>query len=57
MTGPRSPGARPEIVMRKRTDTAALDAEEWAAEVYASTVRRVRHLATSDADRSGPLTA
>jgi hypothetical protein len=37
--------------------TAALDAEEWAAEVYASLVRRVGHLATSDDDLSGPLAA
>ena len=35
--------------------TAALDAEERAAEVYASLVRRVGHLATSDGDLSGPL--
>jgi hypothetical protein len=37
--------------------TAALDAEESAAEVYASLVRRVGHLATSDDDLSGPLAA
>ena len=37
--------------------TAALDAEERAAEVYASLVRRVRHPATSDIDLSGPLAA
>jgi hypothetical protein len=37
--------------------TAALDAEEWAAEVYASLVRRVGHPATSDGDRSGSLAA
>ena len=37
--------------------TAALDAEEWAAEVYASLVRRVGDLARSDGDLSGPLAA
>ncbi len=37
--------------------TSALDAEEWAAEVYASLVRRVGHPATSDDDLSGPLAA
>jgi hypothetical protein len=37
--------------------TAALDAEESAAEVYASLVRRVGHLATRDDDLSGPLAA
>ena len=37
--------------------TAALDAEEWAAEVYASLDRRVGDLARSDGDRSGPLAA
>ena len=37
--------------------TAALDAEEWAADVYASLVGRVGHLATSDEDLSGPLAA
>ena len=37
--------------------TAALDAEEWAAEVYASLVRRVGHPATSNDDPSGPLAA
>jgi hypothetical protein len=37
--------------------TAALDAEERAAEVYASLVRRVGHLATSDDDLSGSLAA
>jgi hypothetical protein len=37
--------------------TAALDAEEWAADVYASLVRRVGHLATSDRAFSGPLAA
>ena len=37
--------------------TAALDAEERAAEVYASLVRRAGHLATSDGDLSGPLAA
>ena len=36
---------------------AALDAEERAAEVYASLVRRVGHPATSDDDLSGPLAA
>ena len=36
---------------------AALDAEEWAAEVYASLVRQVGQLATSDDDLSGPLAA
>jgi hypothetical protein len=37
--------------------TAALDAEERAAEVYASLVRRVGHPATSDGHLSGPLAA
>ena len=37
--------------------TAALDAEEWAAEVYASLVRRLGHRATSHDDPSGPLAA
>jgi hypothetical protein len=37
--------------------TAALDAEERAAEVYASLVRRVGRLATSDGDLAGPLAA
>ena len=36
---------------------AALDAEESAAEVYASLVRRVGRVVTSDGDRSGPLAA
>jgi hypothetical protein len=34
---------------------AALDAEERAADVYASLVRRVEHLATRDDDLAGPL--
>jgi hypothetical protein len=37
--------------------TAALDAEERAAEAYANLVRRVGLLATSDRDLSGPLAA
>jgi hypothetical protein len=37
--------------------TAALDAEERAAEVYASLVRRVGHLATGDDDLAGPFAA
>jgi hypothetical protein len=37
--------------------TAALDAEEWAAEVYASLVRRVGDAAKSNGDLSGPLAA
>ena len=37
--------------------TAALDAEEWAAGVYASLVRRVGHLGTANDDLSGPLAA
>jgi hypothetical protein len=37
--------------------TAALDAEEWAAEVYAGLVRRVGHPAPSKDDLSGPLAA
>ena len=37
--------------------TAALDAEEWAAEVYASLVRRVGDPATSTGDLSRPLAA
>ena len=37
--------------------TAALDAEERAAEVYAGLVRRLGHPATRDGDVSGPLAA
>jgi hypothetical protein len=37
--------------------TAALDAEEQAADVYASLVRRLGHPATSDGDLAGPLAA
>jgi hypothetical protein len=37
--------------------TAALDTEERAAEVYASLVRRVGDLASSDGDLAGPLAA
>ena len=37
--------------------TTALDAEEWAAEVYASLVRGVGQPATSNDDLSGPLAA
>ena len=37
--------------------TAALDAEESAAEVYASLVRRVGRVASTDHDVSGPLAA
>ena len=37
--------------------TAALDAEEWSAEVYASLVRRVGRPRTSSDDLSGPLAA
>jgi hypothetical protein len=37
--------------------TVALDGEEWAAEVYASLVRRAGHPATSDDDLCGPLAA
>ena len=37
--------------------TAALDAEEWAADVYASLVRRVGHVASNNGDLSGPLAA
>jgi hypothetical protein len=37
--------------------TAALDAEEWAAEAYARLVRRVGHPATSNDDLPGPLAA
>ena len=37
--------------------TAALDAEERAAEVYATLVRRVGPPATSAGDLSGPLAA
>ena len=36
---------------------AALDAEAWAAEVYASLVRLVGHPARSDDDLSGSLAA
>jgi hypothetical protein len=37
--------------------TAALDAEEWAAEVYAGLVRHVGHPAPRNDDLSGPLAA
>jgi hypothetical protein len=37
--------------------TAVVDAEERAPEVYASLVRRVGHLATTDGDLAGPLAA
>jgi len=37
--------------------TAALDAEERAAEVYANLVRRVAHPAMRNDDLSGPLAA
>jgi hypothetical protein len=37
--------------------TAALDAEEHAAVVYAALVRRVGHAARSDSDLSGPIAA
>ena len=47
------PGARVAFARYR----SALDAEERAAEVYASLVRRVGHLATSDDDLSGPLAA
>jgi hypothetical protein len=36
---------------------AALDAEEYASEIYADLVRQVGHLATNDDDLSGPLAA
>jgi hypothetical protein len=36
---------------------AALETEEWAADVYASLVRRVGHPTTRDQDLSGPLAA
>ena len=36
---------------------AALDAEEWAAEVYAGLVRQLGQLATGDDDVCGPLAA
>lgn len=37
--------------------TAALDAEEWAAEVYASLIRRVGHPVMRNDDLRGPLAA
>ena len=37
--------------------TAVLDAEEYAADVYASLVQRLGHPATSDGDLAGPLAA
>jgi hypothetical protein len=49
-TGPRARAAYGRY-------TAALDAEAWAAEVYASLVRRVAPPARSDGDLSGPLAA
>jgi hypothetical protein len=49
-TGPRAGGAF-------WCYTLALDAEERAAEVYASLVRRVARLATSDDELCGPLVA
>ena len=47
----------PSVRVAFRRYTAALDAEEWAAESYASLVRRIGHLAISDGDLSGPLAA
>jgi hypothetical protein len=48
-------GPRTRVVFWRHI--AALDAEERAAEVYASLVRRVGYLATRDSDLSGPLAA
>jgi hypothetical protein len=48
-------GPRAGVAFRRYT--AALDAEEWAAEVYVSLVRRVGHPAMSDGDLPGPLAA
>ena len=48
-------GPRGGVAFRRYT--AALDAEESAAENYASLVRRVGHPAGSDGDLSGPLAA
>jgi hypothetical protein len=36
---------------------AALDAEEYASEIYADLVHQVGHLAANDGDLSGPLAA
>jgi hypothetical protein len=49
--------AGPRAGVAFRRYMAALDAEEWAAEVYASLVRRVGHPPRSDGDLSGPLAA
>jgi hypothetical protein len=48
-------GPRARVAFRRYT--AALDAEESAAEVYASLVRRVGGQATSNHNLSGPLAA
>jgi len=37
--------------------TAALEAEEWAAELYASLVRRIGHPGTSNDELSGQFAA
>ncbi len=46
---------RPAADVAFRRYQAALDAEERAAEVYASLVGRAGHLATSDDNLAGPL--
>ena len=48
-------GPRARLAFRRYM--AALDAEEWAAEVYAGLVQRVGHPAPSNDDLSGPLAA
>lgn len=49
----RATGSRAGIAFLRYT--SALDTEEWAAEVYASLVRRVGRPAISDDDLSGPV--
>jgi hypothetical protein len=51
----RATGLRARVAFGRYT--AALDAEERAADVYASLVRRVGHQATSSGELSGPLAA
>jgi hypothetical protein len=51
----RATGPRARVAFWRYT--AALDAEERAAEVYANLVRRVAHPAMRNDDLSGPLAA
>jgi hypothetical protein len=51
----RATGPRARVAFWRYT--AALDAEEWAAEVYASLVRRVGRARARSGDLSGPFPA